>query len=319
VCEPDVWINDRGQWSRIFLMPTSDLVFRRNHCTCGSEDVHILFQAADINFGATRQKAAVLRCTTCGSFYPEKFPDQESLGAAYANYYTAAVPKRSLLGRLLGGGREDYLSREAPSDGAILDYGCGSGAYLNQRAAVSPSAELYGSDVYPGTDDGAFTWLRMNELEGRKFRHITLSHVLEHVPDPAALFARLATLLQDNGTLWIATPNAQSFLIDIYGPHARDVDFPRHRIVLSRQELERLAGVAGLAVTWRPSPFLNTVINGVQSARNLWNDPATNWGVRIAAVARTIKGGLRWVLLPSEERGRRTPETVALLRKARPA
>lgn len=299
-------------------MPISDLVFHRNSCVCGAEDGQVLFRAIDSNFGATTAQATILRCRACSSFYPESFPDAESLGAAYANYYTAAAPRRrGSLSRLLEAGRTDYLSREAPATGAILDYGCGSGAYLNQRAATTPSAELYGSDVYPGTDGGAFTWISMAGLAGRKFRHITLSHVLEHVPDPGALFRELADLLEDDGTLWIATPNAQSFLIDVFGPHARDVDFPRHRAVLSRTELERLANAAGLAVTWRQSPLLNTLINGVQSIHNLWRDPAATWGSRAAMIWRTASGTLQWALSSSNARQRRTPETVAVCRKTR--
>jgi 2-polyprenyl-3-methyl-5-hydroxy-6-metoxy-1,4-benzoquinol methylase len=295
-------------------MSHSELVFHRNPCACGARDGSALFEAADYNFGTTTAVASILRCRECGSLYPECFPDQDTLGAAYANYYTANTSRRGLASLLLQASRRAYLDREAPARGTILDYGCGSGAYLNRLARTRSPSDLYGSDAYPATTGGAFTWLAMDELAGRKFRHITLSHVLEHVPDPAALFHELAGLLEDGGTLWIATPNADSVLIETFGPHARDVDFPRHRAVLSRGLMEKLAHDAGLTLTWQRSPLLNTVMNGIHGARNLWRDPKNSTPARAAMVGRVAGEALKWSWPLSSRRRRRAPEMVALCR-----
>jgi len=169
-----------------------------------------------------------------------------SLPKAYRDYYTGRPPRprrgfgpRAGLNRT----RRDYLRRALPGEARrVLDFGCGSGAFLALIAAVRPDAELFGTDFHPpppGRTD--FEWLAPDALEAAApFDWITLGHVIEHVADPSALVSRLAGLLAPGGGLWISTPNADGFLTGAAGAWSRDIDIPRHRAVFTRGALGRL-------------------------------------------------------------------------------
>jgi SAM-dependent methyltransferase len=66
------------------------------------------------------------------------------------------------------------------------------------------------------------------------FDHITLAHVLEHVPDPAALLRRLFGWLKPGGTLFIEVPNADATGLGIFGRYWRGLEAPRHFSLPSR-------------------------------------------------------------------------------------
>jgi predicted SAM-dependent methyltransferase len=95
---------------------------------------------------------------------------------------------------------------------------------------------------------------------GQRYDHITLSHVLEHTRDPTAIISRVARALAPGGRLWIATPNADARMFAALGPAARDIDFPRHRIILSRKALSEMLRSNGLQQRWMASPFVNTAM-----------------------------------------------------------
>lgn len=280
--------------------------FEPQACVCGEAIHEELYEAGDTNFASTGEAAVICRCATCRSIYPQRFPDEASLCEAYAGYYTFDGDRRSIWSRFADLFRRSYMDREAPRTGAILDYGCGSGAYLARLTRTRPEANRFGTDLHRLNSARGFSWVDRDTVGSRGFRHITLSHVLEHVHDPAALLGKLAGALGREGTIWISTPNARSFLIDAFGPYARDIDFPRHRVLLTREALESMAQRAGLTVTWRSSPLVNTLLNALQCVRNVLSAPD-----RLSRLARAA-----WVALCWCGRADREPELVALMKAA---
>jgi SAM-dependent methyltransferase len=246
---------------------TSCMEWRKNICVCGGKESAVLFEAGDINFHTTDTISNIRRCADCGSIFPEVFPSEKSLGQAYENYYTEARrPKDSWLKRMLRSSRrmQSYTARsEDSSVQSLLDYGCGSGAFLKAAKAQMK----YGVDVSAVAGD--FTWLSTEELAQSelKFDLITLGHSLEHIADPDAVLGTLASKLATGGRIWMATPNAEGFLISIFRNLARDVDFPRHRAVFSRTALSNLCAKHGLNVRFERSPRLNSVLNFASCAR----------------------------------------------------
>ncbi len=248
--------------------------FELNPCVCGADDSDTLMDITDVNFHTTDAHGLLLRCRRCGSLRPDRFPDAASLPSAYADYYTSnAAGAQSVVKRALNWTRRDYLDRSiAPTAQTVLDYGCGSGAYLDRLAAAGHPAARFGCDLFPPSASAqkSFTWLSMDDFDadGRRYDHITLSHVLEHTRDPQAVIDRVARALNPGGILWIATPNAHSPMFATLGPAARDVDFPRHRIILSRKALAAMLERNELLTRWLRSPLVNTVMTLQTSLAN---------------------------------------------------
>ena len=179
----------------------------------------------------------------------------------------------------------------------MLDFGCGDGAFLKQ--IERPGRALFGVDRFaPSRPSAGWRRLAEDEIEAHgPYDWITLGHVLEHLDDPATTLRRLGAHLRREGGLWIATPNADSFLISAAGASARDIDYPRHRQIFSRDGLERLAGRAGLTIRFLPSPALNALLNAGQTLARL------RAGGSLGVVGRMAVGAFA---------ARATPELVAI-------
>lgn len=137
---------------------------------------------------------------------------------------------------------------------AILDYGCGNGHFLLRLQALD--YELHGAEYDPHLlgklsqsgiaihDVAALTGDSWNCV----FDHITLSHVLEHVPDPIALLHRLKGWLKPGGGLYVELPNADATGLAIFGQYWRGLEAPRHFSLPNRNALVRAVENAGFII-----------------------------------------------------------------------
>lgn len=136
----------------------------------------------------------------------------------------------------------------------LLDVGAGNGDFLGRMNAMGWRGE--GVE----TDDRAASAARMHGLPVRTgtlmsaaypdawFDAITLSHVIEHVGQPAQLLAECRRILAPGGVTVIVTPNASSWAHWLYGCDWRGLEPPRHLHLFTRNALRRLANDAGLEV-----------------------------------------------------------------------
>jgi SAM-dependent methyltransferase len=163
-----------------------------------------------------------------------------------------AIPGGRLIPRVAPsrGALVDREVRHLPAKpgGRLLDVGCGSGAFLAQMAALGWRAE--GIDPDPAAVAGAreagleVTQGTLADLDPAEhagaFDAITLSHVIEHLHDPAENLRRINLLLRPGGLLWIATPNLQALGLRRFGRDWLNLDPPRHLVLFTRASLERL-------------------------------------------------------------------------------
>ncbi|MHB8528030.1 MAG: class I SAM-dependent methyltransferase [Caulobacteraceae bacterium] len=290
--------------------------FVANSCRCAAGTARPLFEVADLNFAMTEERAWMLRCGDCGALFPERFPAPWSVGSAYRDYYTTGAPRpaaRAWLADRVSSARQAYLIRQTPVTAMrILDYGAGAGAYLSRITALRPEVKAFAADPHrPAGAGGAWTWIGEEEIEAAApFDWITLGHVVEHLADPGTTLARLARCLAPGGGLWIATPNAESFLFAALGSYARDADFPRHREIFSRKGLTRLLARAGLAARFLPAPRLNAALNAASGLRNLLAARASV--LRLGSAARTGWALARHVGEGQARRESASPELIAI-------
>jgi 2-polyprenyl-3-methyl-5-hydroxy-6-metoxy-1,4-benzoquinol methylase len=154
------------------------------------------------------------QCGDCGYVFDSPRPTLEEIVAFYSqdskydSWVDAAAARDALWKRRL----HNLLPHRA--EGNLMDVGTGIGQFLHharpyftdvQGTEVSASAvrvaqEKYGLQIHHG---------RVEEMgfSPESFNNITLFHVLEHVPDPAALLQCCRTLLRPDGVIAIAVPN----------------------------------------------------------------------------------------------------------------
>jgi SAM-dependent methyltransferase len=86
------------------------------------------------------------------------------------------------------------------------------------------------------------------------FAGITMSHVLEHLPDPRAYLAAAHRLLQPDGRLVVHVPNASSLQFRLLGRRWNGIDVPRHLFDYRKQDVFRLLESMGFELM-RSSSF----------------------------------------------------------------
>jgi len=149
------------------------------------------------------------------------------------------------------------LVRFVPSrpHGRLLDVGCGNGSFLwlmNELgwnvAGIEPdgrAAHVAASMGFNVTQCG----IEDSNLEPSSYDAVTLSHILEHVTDPKAVFNKLVLCLKPGGILVSISPNPVGMLARIFGKNWRALDPPRHLVLLSPRGYNGILGSLGLRRT----------------------------------------------------------------------
>jgi SAM-dependent methyltransferase len=142
----------------------------------------------------------------------------------------------------------NFLDTVALADeGRLLDIGCSNGNLLKSFHSLRPSWKLSGSELL---DTWKETVLSLPGVEhfysgpnpdfAKPFDVISLSHVLEHVPDPISFLREIAEHLSEGGRILLATPNLRQNPIDlIIADHCTHFD---------EDSLSYVAKKAGLSV-----------------------------------------------------------------------
>ncbi len=150
-----------------------------------------------------------------------------------------------------------YIGRLPP--GKILDVGCGNGKRLARFRVLGWDAQGQEVDPKAAAEARRISGVRVHlgRLEEAgfpdgSFDAITMSHVIEHVPDPVSLLQECRRILRMGGTLVITTPNAESYGHDRFGACWRGLEPPRHLHLFSQRTLHQTAVQAGFikCETW---------------------------------------------------------------------
>jgi SAM-dependent methyltransferase len=234
---------------------------------CGSERSSLLFRQTDRLYGTTDKQFGVVRCDSCGLLRLDPQPPPEELHRYYpANYWFA--PDASLAARLeeryrrtVLRGHVDFVERALRSSsarGPLLDVGCGGGLFLGMMR--ERGFRVAGLDF--SREAAALAWrlhsapavaadLERAPFRAGSFAGITMSHVLEHLPDPRAYLAAAHRLLAPDGRLVIFIPNAASWQFRLLGRRWNGIDVPRHLFDYRDRDMERLLAESGFEVLRR--------------------------------------------------------------------
>jgi 2-polyprenyl-3-methyl-5-hydroxy-6-metoxy-1,4-benzoquinol methylase len=227
---------------------------------CTGKNIKPAFSAKD--YTVTQESFDVWICNSCSSGFTQNVPAKESIGKYYqsAAYVSHSDTKEGLVNRLyhsvrsitLSGKRKLVSSETGLNKGAILDIGCGTGAFLSgmknagwsatglepDETARNKARELY--QLEPRSSDELF------QLPAASFDAITMWHVLEHVHQLDQYLDRIHLLLKERGVLFIAVPNLQSYDAAHYKECWAAYDVPRHLYHFSANGMEQLLHRHGL-------------------------------------------------------------------------
>lgn len=162
----------------------------------------------------------------------------------------------------------------------LLDIGCGSGAFLD--LATSAGWQAHGCDTDPKAVANAAAPDRDVRLGGAEqfaeekngFDAVTLSHVIEHVHDPADTLRQAKGLLRPGGQLFIDTPNSAALGHAQFGTDWRGLEPPRHLVLFNYESLGRLLEATSFSdVRSRPQPWIAADMWRKSERMRLGGDP----------------------------------------------
>jgi SAM-dependent methyltransferase len=184
----------------------------------------------------------ICKCTNCKVQFTNPRPKPDRIGKYYdfPEYYSHDDSAKNLTQLLYQTIRKIAIRRKlalinslVQEPGNLLDYGCGTGEFLNQaklegwnvsgfepnQKARTLAEEKISKKISSEQDD-----LDSNQ----NFDVITLFHVLEHVHKLRKSIKSLLKSLKSGGYLLIAVPNPESFDAKKYSEAWAGWDVPRH-------------------------------------------------------------------------------------------
>lgn len=217
-------------------------------------------------FGPLTPALGLNKCRDCGLTYVNPRPNPAFLLGFYErpayNYHNADHGKAD------HGGRLELLSRIGAGS-RFLDVGCGGGSFMASAqeagyavTGIEPSSQGRNAARQAGLD--VHTNAASLIQQQRRFDVITVWHVIEHVPDVSAILREIKALLDENGVVVVAVPNALSARAILFRMFPRlcpqDDDayraFPIHLYAFSRRALAKLIQSCGLAVVSSTTQYL---------------------------------------------------------------
>jgi 2-polyprenyl-3-methyl-5-hydroxy-6-metoxy-1,4-benzoquinol methylase len=154
--------------------------------------------------------------------------------------------------------------------GRMLDIGCGNGRFMTSMRTLGwavqgvefsetgvKAARMSELEVHHGD-------LRSANFLDSHFDLVTARHVIEHIPDPQDFLAEVTRVLRPGGRLVIETPSSAALGRQWFNTHWYANDVPRHLILFSPENLERLGTQHGLRridliMETTPKIFLNSL------------------------------------------------------------
>ena len=216
---------------------------------CGNTNFEDHYTCQD--FTVSHETFKIVKCN-CGLAITTPRPNEGDLGNYYLSddYISHSNKAKTIIDRLYLIARRytlnqklNLISKYNPIS-SILDYGCGTGYFLN--ICKSNGWNIFGVEPSLPAREKAIALTKghiyssIEDIKEEKIDVITLWHVLEHIPDPNAILQNLSSHLTTNGTIIIAVPNYEAYDAETYKDRWAGYDTPRHLWHFTKSSLEKL-------------------------------------------------------------------------------
>ena len=212
----------------------------KNCPICNNEDLIHYTNCRDHT--VSKDEFPIVSCETCLLKITSPRPSESEIDKFYEseNYISHTNRKSSFfdwvyqLVRVYTTERKVWLLKRNTKGRVHLDYGCGTGEFLNACAksgfethGVEPSKKArtlaeknYNLSVTGNTD--------LSNFKKGEIKSISLWHVLEHVDNLNNLIKQIKKILSEEGKVFIAVPNHESWDCDYYKEYWAAWDVPIH-------------------------------------------------------------------------------------------
>lgn len=228
---------------------------------CGRDEAEAYLQKDDLR---------LVRCRECTMIYANPVPSEYASGEddnrTGADYYLSPAKLESDYASVRFE-RELRLFRKHCQNGAVLDVGCSSGAFLYQLNQRFPGCyQVLGTDVSGPPLDYAesrrVAVVRGNFLEqdfgGRQFDAVTFWAVLEHLAAPRQFLAKATSLLKPGGMCFALVPNMRSLAARVLRARYRYI-YPQHLNYFTQATLTKVVA-AQFSVIQRSTTHFNPIV-----------------------------------------------------------
>ena len=281
-------------------------------CPICNHATHYRFSGRDLMFNHF-ERFDYHQCTNCelvfqfplpaaeliSSFYPDDYDvyEEQSRLKKISELRLATLKRKFGYTHLESSQTADMASRlidilkpnnfEIPfiENGMLLDIGCGNGRFLHgmqQLGWQTKGVEINAGAVEVCKKSNLDVFhddLFSAKLADASFDVVNLSHVIEHVPDPKALFIEVARILKPNGLFIVKTPNSKALGRALFDTNWFANDVPRHLYLFSQKNLLEMANTSNLsmvrmATNSTPKIVLNSidyvVENKGKASKRVW-------------------------------------------------
>ena len=189
------------------------------------------------------ERFTIWRCPRCRSIHARDAVDLAHYYGAYPTFakeveWRLHPAYTKLLRRLtVSGLRPEHR---------ILDYGCGSGAFL--RFLQSKGYDAVGYDAYAEE-------FRNPSLLSQRYDCVVSQDVIEHVEEPLELLSEYDRLTTPGGLISIGTPDAAAIRLGDPESYVHTLHAPYHRHILASDALKQAAERLG----WQLSQYYSTM------------------------------------------------------------
>ena len=236
--------------------------------TCGVTGAPEYIRMTDHLYGVPGT-FTIAKCQSCGLLFTNPRPNLNFIDSLYSNYYNGSValvgpqdqsiPERmkrntflrktyhQVFGNYIG----EVLSK---TRGRVLDLGCGLGGVLEDLTKLG--CEVFG--IEPNPDAAKMCKEKGLNVEcdliedmiypENFFDVVLLFHVIEHLPSPKNTLQKIFQILKPSGSLFIACPNADSYLSKFFGEYWAGWHPPFHFYHFTPQTMSKLIGLTDFEI-----------------------------------------------------------------------
>jgi len=237
---------------------------------CGHN--HLELANTCIDHYATGEKFEIFRCASCGFLFTQNFPSENNIGRYYdtKEYISHSDTNKGIVNKLYHVVRNHMMKKKADivrththsSAPWLLDIGCGIGVFLSEMSKRGWSVkgieknkearEFAHRNFGVAVNDPEM----LDKFEESSFGVITLWHSLEHLEKLNETLKSIHKLLVENGTVFIAVPNAAAEDAAYYKEMWAAYDVPRHLWHFTPETMRLLVEKNGFGIEKiYPMPF----------------------------------------------------------------